>query len=204
MPQLPDAERDRNLEMLRFISEQTTARGMDFQLGVWMHGYQWIKSPNANYTIEGLTADSHGPYCRDAVRALLQAVPKISGVTFRVHGESGVQEGSYQFWKTVFDGVATCGRKVEIDMHAKGMDQGMIDAALRFVLEDSSDSWRGLRRGWPATWTSIWLGPCRPTPGCIGTQTIRITWMWRVCFCTTPRPCWRYRDARTTCWDPAE
>jgi len=130
VPQLPDAERDRNLEMLRFISEQTVARGMDFQLGIWMHGYQWIRSPNANYTIEGLTPDTHGSYCRDAIRTLLQAVPNISGVTFRVHGESGVQEGSYDFWKTVFEGVATCGRKVEIDLHAKGMDQGMIDAAL--------------------------------------------------------------------------
>lgn len=130
VPQLPDSERDRNLELLRFISEQTTARGMEFQLGIWMHGYEWIRSPRANYTIEGLTPETQGPYCRDAVRALLKAVPKISGVTFRIHGESGVQEGSYQFWKTVFDGVATCGRKVEIDMHAKGMDQGMIDAAL--------------------------------------------------------------------------
>lgn len=130
VPQLPDAERDRNLEMLRFISEQTTARGMEFQLGIWMHGYRWIASPKANYTIEGLSAETHGPYCRDALRALLQAVPGISGVTFRVHGESGVEEGSYQFWRTVFDGVATCGRRVEIDMHAKGMDQGMIDAAL--------------------------------------------------------------------------
>src|SRR6185295_12299243 len=53
-----------------------------------------------------------------------------SGVTFRVHGESGVEEGSYEFWKAVFDGVATSGRRVEIDMHAKGMDQKMIDAAL--------------------------------------------------------------------------
>ena len=130
VPQLPDAERDRNLEMLRFISEQTVARGMEFQLGIWMHGYEWINSPHPNYTIEGLTADTHGPYCRDAVRALLKACPAISGVTFRIHGESGVEEGSYQFWKTVFDGVATCGRKVEIDMHAKGMDQTMIDTAV--------------------------------------------------------------------------
>src|ERR1051326_4028031 len=103
---------------------------MDFQLGIWMHGYIWNASPNPNYTIEGLTPEIHGAYCRDAVRALLQAVPKISGVTFRVHGESGVAEGSYEFWKMVFDGVATCGRKVEIDMHAKGMDQTMIQSAL--------------------------------------------------------------------------
>ena len=130
VPELPDAERDSNLEMLRFISEQTVARGMEFQLGIWMHGYKWIDSPNPNYTIEGLTPETHGAYCRDAVRALLQAVPKISGITFRVHGESGVPEGSFQFWKTVFDGVSTCGRRVEIDMHAKGMNQDMIDTAL--------------------------------------------------------------------------
>jgi hypothetical protein len=41
-----------------------------------------------------------------------------------------VNEGSYYFWKTVFDGVATCGRKVEIDLHAKGLNQKMIDAAV--------------------------------------------------------------------------
>ena len=127
---LPDAERDRNLEMLKFISEQTVARGMEFQLGLWMHGYKWIDSPKPNYTIEGLTPETHGAYCRDAVRMLLRACPAISGVTFRVHGESGVEEGSYEFWKTVFEGVATCGRKVEIDMHAKGMDQTMIDMAV--------------------------------------------------------------------------
>ena len=130
VPQLADSERDRNLEMLRFISEQTVARGIQFQLGIWMHGYEWIRSPNPNYTIEGLTAETHGPYCRDAVRQLLIACPAISGVTFRVHGESGVNEGSYNFWKTVFEGVATCGRKVEIDMHAKGMDQTMTDSAV--------------------------------------------------------------------------
>jgi TAT (twin-arginine translocation) pathway signal sequence len=130
VPQLPDAERDRNLDMLRFIARETTTRGMQFQLGIWMHGYEWATSPKANYTIDGLTKETHGPYCRDAMRALLKAVPEITGVTLRVHGESGVEEGSYEFWKHVFEGVGTCGRTVEIDMHAKGMDQSMIDAAL--------------------------------------------------------------------------
>lgn len=130
VPQLPDAERDRNLELLKFISQETVARGMEFQLGLWMHGYVWIDSPRPNYTIEGLTAETHGPYCRDAVRMILKECPAISGVTFRVHGESGVEEGSYDFWKTVFDGVATCGRKVEIDMHPKGIDQTMLNVAL--------------------------------------------------------------------------
>jgi len=130
VPQLSDAERDRNLAMLKFISEQTVLRGLQFQLGLWMHGYQWIDSPNANYTITGLTAENHGPYCRDALRLLLQTCPAIGGVTIRTHGESGVEEGSYQFWQTVFDGVASCGRKVEIDLHPKGLDETMLKNAL--------------------------------------------------------------------------
>ncbi len=127
---LPGAERDRNLEMLEFISGEAAARGLHFQLGLWTHSYELIDSPGVNYTIEGLTAEAHAPYCRDALRLLLQACPAIAGVTMRVHGESGIREGSYDFWKTVFDGVAQCGRPVEIDMHAKGIDQTMIDIAL--------------------------------------------------------------------------
>lgn len=127
---LPDAERDRNLETLRYIGEQCVAHGLDFQLGLWMHGYEWANSPKATYVIDGLDKDSQGPYCRDALTMLLKAVPSVSGVTLRIHGESGVAEGSYDFWATVFDGVKRCGRKVELDMHAKGIDFKMIDTAL--------------------------------------------------------------------------
>ena len=127
---LPDAEREQNLEMLRFISDEATVRGLHFQLGIWTHAYQWTDSPGVNHTIEGLTPQTHATYCRDALKAVLQACPSVAGVTFRIHGESGVTEGSYDFWKTVFDGVARCGRQVEIDMHAKGIDQAMIDIAL--------------------------------------------------------------------------
>lgn len=130
VPQLPDEERDRNLEMLKYIGEQCVMRGLEFRVGLWMHGYEWINSPNANYTVEGLDKTTHGPYCRDAVRMLLQQVPTIDGLTFRIHGESGVSEGSFDFWKTVFDGVVTCGRQVPFDMHAKGMSQQMIDVAI--------------------------------------------------------------------------
>ena len=75
---LTDAERDQNLTMLRFISEQAVARGLVFQLGVWMHGYQLSNSPQARHVVEGLTADTHAPYCRDALTAVLRACPAIS------------------------------------------------------------------------------------------------------------------------------
>ena len=130
VPQLPDEERERNLRMLRFISEQAVARGLDFQLGLWTHAFEWIDSPDAHHTIEGLTADRHAAYCRDAVEQLLQACPAIGGLTFRIHGESGVPEGSWDFWRTVFSGVAASGRTVGIDLHAKGLDEVTLRHAL--------------------------------------------------------------------------
>ncbi len=127
---LPDSERDANLEMLKFISDEAAKRGLQFQLGLWTHAYQWTDSPHANYTITGLTPQTQGPYCRDALRLLLQQCPNISGVTIRTHGESGVPEGEIEIWKTIFSGVAGCGRPVEIDLHAKGINQSIIDSAL--------------------------------------------------------------------------
>jgi hypothetical protein len=127
---LPDSERDQNLQMLRFISDETARRGMDFQLGLWTHAFQWINSPNANYLIEGLTPQTQAPYSHDALKMLLEACPSISGITLRVHGESGVPEGSYDFWQSLFAAMSSTGRPLRIDMHAKGMDQKMIDVAL--------------------------------------------------------------------------
>ncbi len=127
---LPDEERERNLAMLRFISDEAAARGLHFQLALWTHAYQWIDSPEASHVIDGLTPEMHAAYCRDALRTLLEACPAIQGVTFRVHGESGIPEGSYEFWRTVFQGIVQTGRRIEIDMHAKGIDQPMIDVAL--------------------------------------------------------------------------
>ena len=127
---LDDAERDRNLEALRFIVEQTALRGLDFQLALWTHAYQWTDSPRAHHHIEGLTPETHAPYCRDALALLLKTCPGIRGLTLRVHGESGVPEGSYDFWRTLFKGISGAGRPIEIDMHAKGIDQKMIDVAM--------------------------------------------------------------------------
>jgi len=128
---LPDQERDRNLEMLQFISAQAVAHGIDFQLGIWTHGYQWGPASKPNYTIEGLTPETHATYSRDALTALLKACPNISGVTLRTHGESGVREGSYGFWSKVFSAVPASGRVVNLDLHTKGLNQELIDEALR-------------------------------------------------------------------------
>ena len=127
---LPDEERDRNLEMLRFIVEETTGRGLHFQLALWTHAYEFKDSPKVNYPIEGLTPANHAAYCRDALHKLLESCPKIDGVTFRCHSESGIPQGSHEFWRTIYDGVVRAGKKREIDIHSKGIDFKLIDIAL--------------------------------------------------------------------------
>ena len=84
-------ERDKNFEMLRFISAEKGARGMHFQLGIWTHAYEWTASPHAYHHIEGLTAETHAAYCRDALAIILKECPEIQGLTMRVHGESGIR-----------------------------------------------------------------------------------------------------------------
>jgi hypothetical protein len=128
-PPLQRGERQRNLETLQYIAAETARRGLEFQLGIWTHAYQWTDSPNSDHHIIGLTPEIHAAYCRDALASVLKACPQISGLTLRIHGESGIPEGSYQFWQTLFEAISGAGRVVEIEMHAKGLNQEMIDMA---------------------------------------------------------------------------
>ena len=137
-PALAAGERKKNLDTLKFIARETAARGLDFQLGLWTHAWIWTDSPKSDHVIGGLS-DPKGQadwtrgaaYSRDALAILLKECPEISGLTIRVHGESGVPEGTYAFWETLFEAIAKCGRKVEIDMHAKGINQIMMDMAAK-------------------------------------------------------------------------
>jgi hypothetical protein len=130
-PALQPGERQRNLETLQFVAAETARRGMDFQLGIWTHAYQWTDSPHSTHHIVGLTPETHAQYCHDALALILKACPQIKGLTMRIHGESGIPEGSYPFWQKVFDAILEAGRKIEIDMHAKGLNQTMIDMAIK-------------------------------------------------------------------------
>jgi hypothetical protein len=136
-PPLAPGEREKNLAILKFIAAETGARGLDFQLGLWTHAWQWTDSPHSDHVIGGLSPGGQADwtrgaaYSRDALAILLKECPEISGITLRVHGESGVPEGTYPFWQTLFEAIAKAGRRIEIDMHAKGINQIMIDMAAK-------------------------------------------------------------------------
>ena len=47
-----------------------------------------------------------------------------------MHGESGIPDGRYDFWETLFAAIKPAGRRIDLDLHAKGTDQRHIDIAL--------------------------------------------------------------------------
>lgn len=126
---LSDEERRQNLEALRFISDETKRRGIHFQLGLWNHAYDQGEGSVHRYPIEGLTPETHAQYCAVALEQLLRECPSIDGLTVRVHYEGGVPEPGHDFWRTVFAGVPPVGRRIELDLHSKGVDQALIDIA---------------------------------------------------------------------------
>ncbi|MCG6857541.1 MAG: hypothetical protein LJE67_05690 [Salaquimonas sp.] len=127
---LSEEERRQNLETLQFIGCEANRRGLDFQLALWTQSYDFDDCPNAKHQIAGLGPDNIALYCRDALALLLKEVPQISGLTLRVHVECGIPEGDYDFWRIYFEAVKGAGRPIRLDLHAKGIDDEMIDVAL--------------------------------------------------------------------------
>jgi hypothetical protein len=127
---LPADERERNLRTVGLIGKLCAERGLHFQLGLWTHGIEWADQDGLSHPIRGLTAKNHAAYSRAALAQVLAACPGIDGVTLRVHGESGISEAADDFWREVFAAVAGCGRRLQLDLHSKGLSQPVLDAAV--------------------------------------------------------------------------
>ena len=125
-------ERDKNLKIIQYISKEAQKRGLEFQLAIWTQRYDFDEVPNANFQIldypKGL---NYAKYCRDSLSLILKNCPNITGITLRVHVECGIPEKDYNFWKIYFQAIKKCGRKINLDLHAKGIDDRLINIALK-------------------------------------------------------------------------
>jgi hypothetical protein len=128
VPGLSDADRERNLDTLRFISQTAADYGVDFTLGVWEHDVQKGMKPS----VEGLTPANIGPYSRAALKAVLASCPAIRSVQMRTNSESGIPpERQVEFYRDhVFKALAEAGRLVQLDLRGWLMEKGLQEAAL--------------------------------------------------------------------------
>jgi len=125
VPGLTGEQRDRNVEMLRYISQASAEHGIDFTLGIWEHNVQARMTP----TVEGLTRENIGPYSRAALTKVLQLCPAIRAVQMRTNLESGIPDDQQvEFYRDhIFPAIKSAGRI--LDLRAWVVAGGMIEAA---------------------------------------------------------------------------
>ena len=125
-------ERNKNLNIIKHIAKSSKERGLEFQIAIWTQRYDFDDVPKANFQITNYPKGlNYARYCRDSLALILKQCPEITGVTLRVHVECGIPEKSYSFWKIYFQAIKNCGRLINLDLHAKGIDKKLIEIALK-------------------------------------------------------------------------
>ena len=127
-------QREANLTGLRRIVDACHAHGMDFVLATWQQR-PWTDEQER--LVENLPESETDLmyYCYAGLKQLLEAVPEIDAVQFRVNHESGVgtQVSAADFWNRCADAVADAGKALgkqfTLDLRAKGLTEEMVDHA---------------------------------------------------------------------------
>jgi hypothetical protein len=138
MPEYPDvkveqltpAERAKNLDMLRKISDLAAEYGIDFNLGIWMQApvARWSAPVRVTGLPQGL---EHATYCSLGLRRILEACPSIRGVQLRMNAEAGVnEEQQTDFYRPMFKTIREVGRPIRLDLRYKGLQPSTTQAAI--------------------------------------------------------------------------
>jgi hypothetical protein len=127
VPSLTEEQRDRNLQMLKFISQTAADHAIDFTLGIWQHNIQ----SGMVATVEGLNHENIGFYSYAALKRVLAECPAIRSVQMRTNSESGIPpERQVEFYRDyVYRAIREAGRLVTLDLRGWLMSDGMLQAS---------------------------------------------------------------------------
>jgi hypothetical protein len=127
VPGLSAEQPNKNMDMLRYISQAAADHGIDFTLGIWEHNIQNRMTP----TTEGITRENIGPYSHAALKKILERCPAIRSVQMRTNEESGIsKEDRVAFYRDyIYTAIRDAGRPVYLDLRAWAVAKDMIDAA---------------------------------------------------------------------------
>jgi hypothetical protein len=141
VPGLSAAQRQKNLEMLQYISQAAADHGIDFTLGIWEHNIQTRMTP----TTAGITRENIGPYTHAALTRILQLCPAIRSVQMRTNEESGIPaDYRVKFYRDyIYTAIRDAGLPVYLDLRAWAVAKDMIEAAeqVRVPLRVSTKYW---------------------------------------------------------------
>ncbi|SEL35416.1 hypothetical protein [Parapedobacter koreensis] len=136
-------EQQRNLEALNRLISMAHDRGIDVSVGIWDHiyrggvqaggipGQEDAPDKPVEGLVWGLDGDNLMPYTKAALARFIELVPDLDGIEFRMHGESGLEEGEQEaFWADVFKSMKTTAPQMNFVLRAKGMAESVIQTAL--------------------------------------------------------------------------
>ncbi len=140
---LKKEEQQRNLAALNNIIDMAHQRGLQLSVAIWDHIYRGgVQSGGmaglenaSNEPLQGLVWGVNGDnliaYSKAALTQLIQSVPKLDGIEFRMHGESGLKQGEQEaFWKDVFKSMKKVAPDMNFVLRAKDMPESVIRAAI--------------------------------------------------------------------------
>jgi hypothetical protein len=132
---LTDEQREKNLEMLRYITSLAKDRGLDFTLSVWQQIAWERDSPGRGQEsmVTGYNRKNMTDYTYRALGKLLRECPGITGVQLRLNYESGINfdEQTAFFRDGVFRASREAGRPILIEIRDIGLLRETLDAALQ-------------------------------------------------------------------------
>jgi hypothetical protein len=143
MTGLTPEQQKRNLAALNRLIELAHDRGIQVSLGIWDHiyrgavqtgGAEWLgeyKGRPVPNSIEGVTTENLNAYTLASLKELLERVPALDGLQFRVHEESGLKREEMDgFWREVFTHVQKQRPGLLLEARAKGTPDSVLDTAL--------------------------------------------------------------------------
>lgn len=137
-------EQRRNLKSLNHLIDMAHSCGIKLSVAIWDHIYRGgvqaggiaglEKAPDkpVNGLVWGLNGDNLIPYTKAALTRLVQLVPKLDGIEFRMHSESGLKTGEQEgFWADVFHSMKSVAPEMQFVLRAKDMPESVIQSALK-------------------------------------------------------------------------
>ncbi|HTF29082.1 MAG TPA: hypothetical protein VK625_09570, partial [Flavitalea sp.] len=137
-------DQQRNLQAFNRLIKMAHDRGIKFTVGIWDHiyrgGVQGGGIPGVKGAPEqpveglvwGVTGDNLMSYTKAALAKFIKLVPGLDGIQFRMHGESGLEEGEQEsFWLDVFHLIKEKAPNLNLVFRAKGMPESIIQGALK-------------------------------------------------------------------------
>jgi hypothetical protein len=140
---LTQEQQERNLATMNNLIKMAHDRGIGIRLGIWDHiysggvqsggvaGAEKVSDKPVPGLVWGLNAGNLGAYTKAAFAKFVKVIPGLDGILFHINNEAGLKQSELlDFGLNFFRTVKESAPDMQIDIHAKGLTDSLINGAL--------------------------------------------------------------------------